>query len=73
LWDLGERRGFPDASDGKEPTCIAGDPGLIPGLGWFLEKRREWQPTAVCLPGESPWTEELGQLPSTGSQRVGHD
>ena len=35
MWDLGERRGFPDASDGKEPTCNAGDPGLIPGLGWF--------------------------------------
>ena len=25
--------GFPDSSVGKEPTCNAGDPGLIPGLG----------------------------------------
>ena len=24
---------FPDSSVGKEPTCKAGDPGLIPGLG----------------------------------------
>ena len=25
--------GFPDSSTGKELTCNAGDPGLIPGLG----------------------------------------
>ena len=25
--------GFPDSSVGKESTCNAGDPGLIPGLG----------------------------------------
>ena len=25
--------GFPDSSAGKEPTCNAADPGLIPGLG----------------------------------------
>ena len=25
--------GFPDSSFGKESACIAGDPGLIPGLG----------------------------------------
>ena len=25
--------GFPGGSDGKESTCSAGDPGLIPGLG----------------------------------------
>ena len=25
--------GFPGGSDGKEFTCNAGDPGLIPGLG----------------------------------------
>ena len=28
---------------------------------------------SVFLPGESPWTEELGGLQSMGSQRVGHD
>ena len=26
-------KGFPDSSVGKESTCTAGDPGLIPGLG----------------------------------------
>ena len=25
--------GLPDSSEGKESTCNAGDPGLIPGLG----------------------------------------
>ena len=27
---------------------------------------------SIFLPGESPWTEELGGLQSMGSQRVGH-
>ena len=30
---LGSILGFPGGSDGKEPTCNAGDPGSIPGLG----------------------------------------
>ena len=34
---------------------------------------REWQPTPVFFPGESPWTEEPGGPQSTGSQRVRHD
>ena len=29
---------FPGGSDGKESACIAGDPGLIPGLEDPLEK-----------------------------------
>jgi len=28
-----------------------------------------WQPTAVFLPGESPWTEENGGLQSMVSQK----
>ena len=28
-------RGFPGSSVGKESTCNAGDPGLIPGWGRF--------------------------------------
>ena len=35
--------------------------------------RRAWQPTAVFLPGESPWTEEPGGIQSTGLQRVRQD
>ena len=52
---------FPSGSDGKEPTCNAGDPGSIPGP----ERERKWQPTPIFLPGEfhgqrrlagySPW------------------
>ena len=30
---IGNSRGFPGDSDGKEPACNAGDPGLIPGSG----------------------------------------
>ena len=30
---LKEEKGFPDSSVGKESTCNAGDPRLIPGLG----------------------------------------
>ena len=37
------------------------DAGLILGLG-KIPWRRAWQPTAVFLPGESPWTEEPGGL-----------
>ena len=35
--------------------------------------RREWQPTAVSLPGEPPWREAPGGLQSLESQRVEHD
>ena len=31
-------RGFPDSSVGKESTCNAGDPSLIPGLGRSVRK-----------------------------------
>ena len=46
-----------------------------PGLDPWVEKipwRRAWQPAAVFLPAEPPWTEP-GGLQSMGSQRVGHD
>ena len=42
-----------------------GDLGSIPGGGHGN--------LSVLLPGESPWTEEPGELQSMGSQRVGHD
>ena len=65
--------GFPDGSVVKNLSANAGDArDLIPGFG-KIPWRRKWQPTAVFLPGESPWTEELGGLQSTGLQRVIHD
>ena len=47
-------------SDSQESVCNAGDLGVIRGLGWEdpLE-RREWQPTAVFLPGEAPGQRSL--------------
>ena len=33
LTSCGKILGFPDSSVGKESTCNAGDPGLIPGSG----------------------------------------
>ena len=45
--------------------------GSIPGVR-TIPWRRAWQPTLVFLPGESPWTEEPGQLQPMESQRVGH-
>ena len=38
----------------------------------FMHWRRKWQPTPVCLPGESQGQEPGGPL-SMGSHRVGHD
>ena len=32
---LVSRSDLPDSSAGKESACNAGDPGLIPGLGWL--------------------------------------
>ena len=62
---------FPDSSAGKESACNVGDLGLIPGLGRSPE---EYLAThCTILPGESPWTEELGGLQFMWLQRVGHD
>ena len=62
---------FTGGSDDKESACSAGDLGSIPGLGKPMEEK--WQPPPVLLPGEYPWTEELGGLQSMGLQRIGHD
>ena len=55
--------GFPRGSDGKETVCNVGDLGFDPWVG-KIPWRRAWQPTPVCLSGESPWTEEPGRLQS---------
>ena len=56
---------FPDGSDGKESTCITGDPGSIPGSGRRPGEQNGQPLTPVFLPGEfhgqrslagySPW------------------
>ena len=67
--------GFGDGSSDKEPACQCRRhkrPGFEPWVG-KIPWRRAWQSTPVFLPGESPWTEELGRLQPIGSQRVGHN
>ena len=63
--------GLPDGSDGQEPTCNAGDPGLIPGLGRSPGGGHGNPLQYSCL--ENPHAEEPDRLQSMGSQRVGHD
>ena len=53
------KKGFPGGSDGQESACIAGDPGLILGLGRF-PWRRERLLTPVVLPGKSHGQRNLG-------------
>ena len=60
-------RYFPGGTAVKESACNAGDWGSIPWVG-KIPWRRNWQPTPVFLPRESPWTEEAGRLQPTGSQ-----
>ena len=59
-------QGFPGSSDGKQPACNVGDPGLDP---WVenIRWRREWQLTPVFLPGESH-----GQRSPVGYSLWGH-
>ena len=63
---LDKGRDFPGGSDGKESACLAGDPGLIPGLGRSLVK--EMAAESSILTWRIPWTEEPGRLQSMGSQ-----
>ena len=47
--------GFPDSSVGKESTCNAGDPGLIPGLGRSAGK-------GIGYPLQYSWASLVAQL-----------
>ena len=44
--------GVPGGSEGKESACNAVNLGLIPSLGTWVPRRREWQPTLLFLPRE---------------------
>ena len=50
-------------------SFIHDDLSSIPGVG-KIPWRRAWQPTPVFSPGESPWTEEPGELQSMGSDKT---
>ena len=47
--------GFPGSSVGKEPTCNAGDPGLIPGSGRFAGE-------GIGYPLQYSWASLVAQL-----------
>ena len=47
--------GFPGSSAGKEFVCIAGDPGLIPGLGRSAEE-------GIGYPIQYSWASLVAQL-----------
>jgi len=56
----------------KNPPANAGALrvlGSIPRSGRF-PRRRKWQSTPVFLPGESPWTEDPGEVWCIVLQRV---
>ena len=54
-----------------EPTCKAGDPSLIPGLGRSPEKGMATH--FSILSWQIPWTERPGRLQSMESQIVRHE
>ena len=47
--------GFPDTSAGKESTCNAGDPSLIPGSGKSTEE-------GIGYPLQYSWASRVAQL-----------
>ena len=47
--------GFPDSSVGKEPTCNAGDPSLIPGSGRYAGE-------GIGYPLQYSWASPVAQL-----------
>ena len=55
----------------KNLPAKAGDMDLI--LGWIDPLEKEMATHSSILARKIPWTEELGGLPSMGSQRVGRD
>ena len=64
--------GFLGGSNGKESSCSVGGLGSVPGLGRSLGGGHG-KSILVCMPGESPWTEEPGGLQSMEMHRVRHD
>ena len=71
-------KGFPDRSVGKEPTCNAGDPGLIPGSGRSTGEgtgyplQYSWASLwlsgkeSTCNAGDLDSIPELGRSPGEG-------
>ena len=67
-----EDQGFPHGSEVKASACNIRE-NWVPSLGWEDPLEKEVATHSSILAWRIPWTEELGGLQSTGSQRVGHD
>ena len=76
-------RGFPHSSVGKESTCNAGDPGLIPGWGRSAGEgtgyplQYSWASLVAQLVKNPPaiwetWVQSLGWEDSLGKEKVMH-
>ena len=59
--------------NGLPCSSVAVQETRVRSLGWEDPLEEGMATTPVFLPGESPWTEEPGELQSIGSLRVGHD
>ena len=70
-WDVsGELRFYrlqPDSSDGKESSCNAGDPGLIPGSGRSAGEGIGYYSSILGLPCGSAGRESAGNAGDLGS------
>ena len=66
----GDQDGFTRGTSSKDPSYQCRRLKRLRFALWVEKStlRRAWQPSPVFLPGESPWTEEPGGLPSMVSQ-----
>ena len=62
---------FPGGSNGKVSACIAGDPGLIPGLGRSIGKENSYPPQYSYL--EDPMNRGAWQATRPWDCRVRHN
>ena len=62
---------YPGGSDGKEPSCSAGETGSV--RGWELPLEKRMATHSHTLAWKIPRTEEPGGLRAIGLRRVGHD
>ena len=71
-WTETPKMGFPDGSAGKESTCNARDPGLIPGSGRSLGEgihyplQYSWAPLVAQTVKNLPTMWEVGLIPGLG-------
>ena len=68
-----EGKGFPGGTSGKESTCRRCKRRRFSPWGWEDPLEEDMAAHSRILVWKVPWTEEPGELQSTGSQRVRQD